>query len=197
MKNIQTLRFTLLVFVFQFAVSQLFAQNDQVVAYLTITGSRSGQIKGSSALKGSEGKIECTGYSFAIKNSVNIGSAGAGVGKVLPTTIQVTKHIDKATPILMQAAMNGEILTSVVIDIYKQAADGMTLTQTIQFKTATINSITQSAGANATNKSAQPGEALTITAAIVQLNTGTTTTGGAGAPGGPVIKQPVKVIKTN
>ena len=196
MKTINTLRKAKQILTFQLAVLPAFAQTDAVVAYVTITGSRSGIIKGDATTKGSEEKIECTGYSFAIKNTLTIGGAGAGVGKVVPTTIVVTKHIDKATPVLMRAAMNGEILTSVVIDVYKQSNDEMTLVQSIPFKTAVINSIAQSAGANAASKSAQPVEVLTITATTIQLTNGTTT-GGLNNAGGTVIKQPVKALKTN
>ncbi|HJP62978.1 MAG TPA: type VI secretion system tube protein Hcp [Mucilaginibacter sp.] len=198
MKTINTFRFALVVLAFQLAVLPAFAQTDAVVAYVTITGSRSGIIKGDATAKGSEGKIECTGYSFAIKNTLAVGgsAAGAGVGKVAPTTIVITKHIDKATPVLMRAATNGEILTSVVIDVYKQSNDGMILVQSIPFKTAVINSIAQSAGANAASKSTQPVEVLTITATTVQLTSGTAT-GGLNNAGGTIIKQPVKALKAN
>ena len=182
----------------QFAA--LFVSAQATVAYVNIVGARSGQIKGTSTLKGNEGKIECTGFSYLAKGQVST-STGAGAGKSAGGTIVLIKHVDSSTPALMQALTNNETLTSVVIEFYKGRADRMTLIQTVKLTNANISQVFQYIGTTAPDKSSDdiPSEELTFNAQKIELEVsgGNSETGGnqTTTPAGEAAKYKLRVTK--
>ena len=183
---------------FQFAAFFVSAQG--VVAYVTITGAKSGQIKGTSTLRGNEGKIECIGFSYLAKGQVS-SSSGAGAGKSAGGTIVLVKHVDSSTPALMQALASNEVLTSVIIEFYKGNGDRMALTQTVKLTNAYISQVFQYAGTTALDKSSDsnPSEELTFNAQRIELDvSGTNPQTGSNqttTPAGEAAKYKLRVTK--
>jgi type VI secretion system secreted protein Hcp len=197
MKKNQFYFAAVLYLVCQFAA--FFVSAQEIVAYVTITGARSGQIKGTSTVRGNEGKIECTGFSYMAKAQVST-SSGAGAGKSTGAIV-IVKHVDSSTPAIMQALATNESLTSVVIEFYKGSADRMTLIQTVKLTNAYISQVFQYVGTTAPDKSSDstPSEELTFTAQKIELEVsgGNSETGSnqTTTPAGNSAKYRLKVTK--
>ncbi|MGZ3752340.1 MAG: type VI secretion system tube protein Hcp [Mucilaginibacter sp.] len=157
---------------------------EPVVAYATIEGARSGQIKGSSTNNMNAGKIECIGFMFSEKSPRDAAS-GMASGKMQPGSIIIVKHIDVASPLLMQAFTTNEDLTNVTIELYRQSGDGkMMAYQTVKLTNAGISQITQYAGTLAPVKVTGSAlvEELTLTAQKIDVESpggNTASTGGS------------------
>jgi type VI secretion system secreted protein Hcp len=70
---------------------------------------------------GDNGIFEVVAYSFAIDQTLNIGSqsTGAGAGKVAFNPLSITLRIDKASPILFQMASSGTPFQEVSLALRK------------------------------------------------------------------------------
>ena len=84
--------------------------------YLKIDG-----IQGESRAKGHEGQIDVESFSWGVSNTPAAGGAGR-VGKPKFSDISISKLLDKASPLLMQAVANGKANKSVTL--YGAAAGG-------------------------------------------------------------------------
>jgi type VI secretion system Hcp family effector len=186
MKKIQLYFIALLILVFQLPVICARAQNEPVVAYVTITAAKSGQIKGSSTNNENKGKIECIGFSYSVKSPRDASSgSGMATGKTIFGNIVIVKYFDNATPLLMQAALSNEALISVIIEFYKKGMDGkLILSQTIKLSNAFISQISQYAGTTAPEKAipnSLPAEEISFTAGKIEFDSsGNITPGGTG-----------------
>ena len=107
-------------------------------AYMTIKGSRQGQIKGDSM---SSDQIHLVDV---VRDTPM--ATGLPAGRRMHSTITITKEIDKASPMLAKAASTNEPLSEVVITFTGGAAGAKTA-QKIVLTDATILSIRKS-GAN-------------------------------------------------
>ncbi|HZX58203.1 MAG TPA: type VI secretion system tube protein Hcp [Mucilaginibacter sp.] len=168
MKKNQFYLLVMLVLVLQFPVLLAAAQTDPVVAYVTIQSAKGGQIKGNATSKGNEGKIECIGFMYSVKIPRDA-SSGMATGKTQPGNIVLVKYFDNTTPLLMQAALTNEELTSVTIEFYKKEGDGrLVLSQTIKLTNAFISQISQFAGTISPDKTVLPTEEISFTASKIE-----------------------------
>jgi type VI secretion system secreted protein Hcp len=80
-------------------------------AYLKLKGQKQGDIKGSVTQKGREGKIMVIAVSHEIMSPRDVGS-GQAIGKRQHKPFIITKEIDKSTPLLYNALVSSENITS-------------------------------------------------------------------------------------
>ncbi len=80
-------------------------------AYLKITGSKQGLIKGSCIQKGKEGLIEVIAFEHEIISPRDV-ATGQATGKRQHQPLVVTKELDKSTTALIQALIQNETLPS-------------------------------------------------------------------------------------
>jgi type VI secretion system secreted protein Hcp len=85
-------------------------------AYLTIKGSKQGQIKGQTSKgKGGDKWIEIASVSFGAQSPVD-SSRGSSAGKRQHNPIVITKEQDSASPLFFGAAFSNEVFKEVVIE---------------------------------------------------------------------------------
>ena len=87
------------------------------LAYLTLTGQRSGTIKGSITQPGREGTIGVLAVSHEIDDPADPQS-GLPTGRRVHKPLHITKEIDAATPLLLQVLCTNENLKSFRLDFY-------------------------------------------------------------------------------
>jgi type VI secretion system secreted protein Hcp len=123
------------------------AQVEQpVIALVSVQGTKTGNFKGSSNIKGREGQIECVGYSYSVQTPRDA-STGMPSGKRQHSPVTIVKHMDEATAQLLQAAYTNENLKSVAIEFFKVAANGkLTPFQIIRLTNASISKVNQYGG---------------------------------------------------
>jgi type VI secretion system Hcp family effector len=123
--------------------------------YLSIKGTKQGQIKASPTKTRTSAGSSVPGYSpqeifeiddfsFDIEQVLNIGSqsSGAGSGKVTFNPFQITKKTDSASPQLFASCITGEAFESVVLQIFESGKRGTeTLMNTITLTNASILSV--------------------------------------------------------
>jgi type VI secretion system secreted protein Hcp len=93
-----------------------------MTAYLTIKGTKQGDIKGGVTDKGREGSIAVIAVSYQIETPLDPASGGA-TGKRQHKPITITKAIDAATPNLFQALVTNELLAA-EITFWRPPPDG-------------------------------------------------------------------------
>src|SRR5262245_32643788 len=79
-------------------------------AYLSLTGQKQGDIKGSVTQKGREGKIMVIAVDHEI-TSPRDSASGLPTGKRQHKPFVITKELDKSTPLLYNALVNNENIT--------------------------------------------------------------------------------------
>jgi type VI secretion system secreted protein Hcp len=84
--------------------------------YLTVRGQKQGDIKGDVTQKGREGSMEVT--------KLELGSSGAA-GARKWESLKITKRVDQATPLLLNAYFSNENLTSATLKLWRATATGM------------------------------------------------------------------------
>ena len=87
-------------------------------AYLKLTGTKSGQIKGSVTQKGRENTIMVIAVSHEIVSPRDAAS-GLATGKRAHRPLVITKELDKSSPILWQMLVTNEVITEFVLDFWK------------------------------------------------------------------------------
>ncbi len=93
-------------------------------AYLTLSSSSAGPIPGSSTASGREGTIEVIAFNHILTAAMEQSTClPSGANTHLP--IKITKEIDKATPLLMQAMENNDDMTG-TIKFYRPSRTGGT-----------------------------------------------------------------------
>lgn len=80
-------------------------------AYLILKGQKQGAIKGSVIQKGREGTIEVRAFSHGI-TSPRDAASGLATGKRQHSMLTITKPIDRSTPLLFNAIVQNETLTT-------------------------------------------------------------------------------------
>lgn len=135
-----------------FAAIYVKAQDQPVIAYITIQGTKQGQFKGSTTLKGRQGQIECLGFTYAI-NSPHDASSGQVSGKRQQSPFVIVKHFDGASPELLQAAYTNEVLKTVTIEFTHGAGNGKNdVYQSIRLTNVTISKVSQYGGTTSPDK---------------------------------------------
>ena len=88
-------------------------------AHMQIIGERQGNIEGSCEMEGREGTI----FVRRVQHAVTVSSSIADGGKRMHEPLDITKDIDKASPILNQALVQGDKL-SVLLKWYRIDSTG-------------------------------------------------------------------------
>ena len=110
-------------------------------ALLFVEGSVSGPIEGSVSEQGVEGGMAVIGMSHGVSTERDAAS-GLPTGKRQHKPVSITKPIDKATPLLFNALVNNEALTSVEIQFFRDGRDGKDgVYYTIELENASIASM--------------------------------------------------------
>ncbi|HTG57024.1 MAG TPA: type VI secretion system tube protein TssD [Niabella sp.] len=116
-------------------------------AYLKITGSKQGVIKGSCIQRGKEGLIEVIAFDHEI-TSPRDAATGQASGKRQHGPLVVTKELDKSTTALIQALIQNETLSSFELKFFAPNKLGTAGGQgaesnhfTIRLKNASISGI--------------------------------------------------------
>ena len=87
-------------------------------AILAVEGERSGEIKGGCMIRPHEGKIEVLAFNHRLHVPV-VAATGEISGKVANQPVTVIKEIDRATPTLLSALINNEIITNWELKFYQ------------------------------------------------------------------------------
>jgi type VI secretion system secreted protein Hcp len=86
-------------------------------AYLTLTGQKQGQIKGSVTQAGRKDMIEVIGSSWSLI-SPRDSASGLPTGKRMHKPYLIIQELDISTPILLSALVNNENITKWKLDYY-------------------------------------------------------------------------------
>ena len=89
-------------------------------AYLKLKGQKQGDIKGSVTRKGREGQILVIAVSHGILSPRDVAS-GLPTGKRMHKPLIITKELDKSSPLLMNALVNNENISTFTLDFYQPA----------------------------------------------------------------------------
>jgi type VI secretion system secreted protein Hcp len=110
-------------------------------AYLTLTGAKQGDIKGSVTQKGRENSIMIFAASHAIISPRDAAS-GLPSGKRMHKPFVVTKEVDVSTPLLYTALVNNEQITKWQLNFWRPSATGAEDQYfTIKLTNASISSV--------------------------------------------------------
>jgi type VI secretion system secreted protein Hcp len=112
--------------------------------YLTLAGQKQGAINGGVTQKGREGTVAVHAFNVQIISPRDAAS-GLPTGKRQHQPITILKEVDKSTPLLWNALVNNENLTSWVLKFYATSAAGVEQQiYTISLTNANIASINES-----------------------------------------------------
>ncbi|MCY1057277.1 type VI secretion system tube protein TssD [Nannocystis sp. SCPEA4] len=110
-------------------------------AYLRVKSQKTGDIKGSVTQKGRENSIAILSLNHEVLSPRDPAS-GQATGKRMHKPFIITKELDKSTPLLQQAFLNDELLTSVELNVVGPGAKGIQSTiYTVKLTNASIASI--------------------------------------------------------
>jgi type VI secretion system secreted protein Hcp len=87
-------------------------------AYLKLKGQKQGDIKSGVKLKGREGQIVVIAVSHEIVSPRDAAS-GQATGKRMHKPLVITKEIDRSSPLLINALVNNENLTTFSLEFYQ------------------------------------------------------------------------------
>ncbi len=110
-------------------------------AYLSLKGQKQGDIKGSVTQKGREGKIMVIAVSHEVMSPRDAAS-GLPTGKRMHRPFVITKELDKSTPLLMNALVNNENISTWELQFWQPSPTGAEKQHyTIKLTNANIASI--------------------------------------------------------
>jgi type VI secretion system secreted protein Hcp len=98
---------------------------------------------GESVVEGFEGAVEILSWSWGIENAINLGSGsgGAGAGKAAFQSMQLSKRVDRATPLLMRAVATGAHIEELVLTGVTPGDNGNTVRYVITMDMVFISSV--------------------------------------------------------
>ncbi len=91
-------------------------------AYLRISGSVQGEIKGSVMQKGKEGSIFVIAATHDLISPVDVAN-GSTVGKLRHEPYKIIKETDRSTPFLYKALVNNEVFSEFKLDFFRQTGN--------------------------------------------------------------------------
>ncbi len=100
---------------------------------MIITGEEQGLIEGSCELEYREDTILVQAFDHVVE--IPTDSSGTATGRRVHRAMQITKEIDKSTPMLYQALCTNELLTEVILNWYRLDGTG----EYEQYFTITMN----------------------------------------------------------
>jgi type VI secretion system Hcp family effector len=109
-------------------------------SYVSFKGKTQGQLKGQTAGKGGrekDGWFELQSFNFGTTNVATAAGKGGGSGKEGHSSVVITREVDQASPLLLNAHATNETLESVII----QTIDGNKVTKTVTLTNAIISEI--------------------------------------------------------
>jgi type VI secretion system secreted protein Hcp len=152
MKKNRHYQFLLIFLVCVLAAVYVKAQDQPVIAYVTIQGTKTGAFKGSATIKGRQGQIECIGFTYAV-TSPHDANTGQTSGRRQESPFVIVKHIDGASPELLQAAYTNEVLKTVTIEFTRGGGSGKNdIYQSIRLTNVTISRVSQYGGTTSPDK---------------------------------------------
>ena len=107
-----------------------------VDAYMTVTGTKQGAIKG-----------ESMSDSIHLVSVTRDAASGMPTGRRMHSTVTITKEVDQASPLLFKASSSHEILSEVTI-VFEGSSRGARTVQKIVMRNATIVSMRKAGGSN-------------------------------------------------
>jgi type VI secretion system secreted protein Hcp len=78
-------------------------------------------IKGESTDKIHKGEIQVDGFSLSAQGAIQASGGGGGAGKVSIQSFQITKSLDKSSPLLFQAAATGKHIKDAILSFTRKA----------------------------------------------------------------------------
>lgn len=125
-------------------------------AYMRITGDTQGEIKGDVTQAGREDSILVKSYGYSVSAAYDTAS-GLPTGKRQHRPIRILKEIDKASPLLFNALVNNENLSSVIIRFWRPSSTGAEVQYyTVELVNARIVSIMPNSSSADAESSAIP-----------------------------------------
>lgn len=92
-------------------------------AYLTLTGQKTGSIKGSVTQKGRENSILVFAYQHEMFTPFDAKS-GAATGKLQHGVLKITKELDKSSPLLLKAWSGNETMSEFTLRFWEPSKAG-------------------------------------------------------------------------
>lgn len=115
-------------------------------SYMTAEGELQGNIMGSVDIAPHEGAIEVVEYAHSVSQVID-NATGLPAGERQHRPIRITKPLDKASPLLMNALVNNENLTTVTFRHYRPSQTGAEQQYyTVELINARITNISQITG---------------------------------------------------
>jgi type VI secretion system secreted protein Hcp len=111
-------------------------------AYLKLTGTKQGTIKGSGTKGKQTGGIEIQEFSFGLESPLD-SQSGQATGGRQHKPVVIVREVDVASPLLFQALCSNETFTSATLSFVRPDASGkLPVISTVELTNATIFSIT-------------------------------------------------------
>ena len=111
--------------------------------FMTVRGARQGDIQGGVTQRGREGAMQCTSFQSEVLVPTDAAS-GQGTGRPQIQPIKCTKRLDRATPLLLNALVNNEALTTVTFRFTQASTAGVeAVVYTVTLTNATVSGIRQ------------------------------------------------------
>ena len=119
------------------------------IAFMGVTGKVQGNFKGESLAPARKDRMPIAAFNFEVLAPIGA-NTGMPSGKRVHKPIVVTKEWGAASPQFVQALINNEVLTQVVIEFYDTAANGEeVLSSSIKLTNASISDVNQTYGESA------------------------------------------------
>ena len=114
--------------------------------FMTVKAAKQGDFKGGSTQKGKEGAMQCTGFQSQLLVPRD-NATGRASGRLQIDPIKCVKHIDRASPLFVNALLTNEVLTEVTFSFSQTAAGGPEklekVAYTVALKNATVAGVRQ------------------------------------------------------
>ena len=137
-------------------------------AFLTLKGNRQGNIPGSVTQKGKEGQIQVVAYDWSITSPIDP-ATGQATGKIQVQPLKIVKPVDKSTPKLLTALVQGEVLNTFTLNFWRAPSTGaQQIYYTVKLVSAKIVSIHQISLDNRVSPHIPLSEEVTFVAQSVQ-----------------------------
>jgi type VI secretion system secreted protein Hcp len=135
-----------LISAFVFSAFLIGTAQANLVGYATLTGQKSGVIKGSVTAKGHEGTIAILDYSYEVTSSRDP-ATGLATGKRQHTPLVIRKEVDSATPMILNMLTQNENLTAAKFEFFETSSTGVeTATQVVELTNGSISDFQQAYG---------------------------------------------------
>ena len=116
-------------------------------------------IEGEATASGFEKQIVVTSFSHGMASQVTTtGTGGAGAVKATFTDLNITKSLDKASPLLYLNCVQGKVIKTATLTLCNQAQDKTTVFYTIKLSNVLVTSAQTGVGSG----DVQPSETITL-----------------------------------